>query len=102
MLVINSIKIVKLECAVDGAPSQIPTLKFLTYPAPPSAPPSQIILLNLHGVKTHTQLSKKEGKDQESIQSSTEPDPGCQWESSDNVTISHHRRESGGQPFPSR
>ena len=30
--------------------------------------------------------SKKEGKDQESIQSSTTPDPGYQWES-DNVTI---------------
>ena len=29
--------------------------------------------------------SKKEGKDQESIQSSTTPDPGYQWES-DNVT----------------
>ena len=26
--------------------------------------------------------SMKEGKDQESIQSSTTPDPGCQWESS--------------------
>ena len=25
--------------------------------------------------------SKKEGKDQESIQSSTTPDPGYQWES---------------------
>ena len=30
--------------------------------------------------------SKKEGKDQELIQSSTTPDPGYQWES-DNVTI---------------
>ena len=26
----------ELECAVDGAPSQIPTLKFLTPPAPRS------------------------------------------------------------------
>ena len=34
--------------------------------------------------------SKKEGKDQESIQSSTTPDPGYQWES-DNVTIRHHK-----------
>ena len=34
---------------------------------------------------------KKEGKDQESIQSSTTPDPGCQWES-DNVTIRHHKK----------
>ena len=30
---------IKLECAVDEAPSQIPTLKFLT-PPPPPAPPS--------------------------------------------------------------
>ena len=40
----------------------------------------------------HTQQnieSKKEGKNQESIQSSTTPDPGYQWES-DNVTIRHH------------
>ena len=44
--------------------------------------------------------SKKKGKDQESIQSSTTPDPGHQWES-DNVTIKHHKREPRGQPFPS-
>ena len=31
-------------------------------------------------------VSKKEGKDQELIQSSTTPDPGYQWES-DNITI---------------
>ena len=36
--------------------------------------------------------SKKEGKYQESIQLSTTPDPGYQWES-DNVTIRHHKRE---------
>ena len=34
--------------------------------------------------------SKKEGKDQESIQSSTTPVPGYQWES-DNFTIRHHK-----------
>ena len=45
--------------------------------------------------------SKKEGKNQESIQLSTTPDLGYQWES-DNVTIRHHKRESKGQPFPSR
>ena len=45
--------------------------------------------------------SKKEGKDQELIQSSTTPDPGYQWES-DNVTIRHHKREPRGQPFPSQ
>ena len=44
--------------------------------------------------------SKKEGKDQELIQSSTTPDPGYQWES-DNVTIRHHKREPRG-PFPRR
>ena len=32
----------------------------------------------------------KEDKDQESIQSSTTPDPGYQWES-DNVTTRHHK-----------
>ena len=35
--------------------------------------------------------SKKEGKDQESIQSSTTNDPGYQWES-DNVAIRHHKQ----------
>ena len=45
--------------------------------------------------------SKKEDKDQESLQSSTTPDPGYQWES-DNVTIRHHKREPRGQPFLSR
>ena len=34
--------------------------------------------------------SKKEGKDQDSIQSSTTRDPGYQWES-DHVTIRHHK-----------
>ena len=46
-------------------------------------------------------LSKKEGKDQESIQTSTTPDPRHQWDS-DNVTTRHHKRELRGQPFPSR
>ena len=40
---------------------------------------------------------KKEGKAQESIQSSTTPDPGYQWES-DNFTIGHHKRVPRGQP----
>ena len=44
--------------------------------------------------------SKKEGKDQESIQPSTTPDQGYQWESN-NVTIRHHKREPRGQLFPS-
>ena len=45
--------------------------------------------------------SKREGKDQESIQSSNTPDPGYQRES-DNFTIRHHKREPRGQAFPSR
>ena len=48
--------------------------------------------------------SKKNGKDQESIQSSTTLDPGYQdakWES-DSVTIRHQKREPRGQPCPSR
>ena len=44
--------------------------------------------------------SKKEGKDQESIQSSTTTDPGYQWEN-DDFTIRLHKREPRGQPFPS-
>ena len=33
-----------------------------------------------HNADLHQLLSKKVGKDQESIQSSTTPDPGYQWE----------------------
>ena len=43
-------------------------------------------------------ISKKKGKDRESIQSSTTPDSGYQWESK--LTIRHHKREPRGQPFP--
>ena len=43
----------------------------------------------------------KGDKDLESIQSSTTPDPGYQWES-DKLTVRHHKREPRGQPFPSR
>ena len=46
-------------------------------------------------------VSKKEDKDQESIQSSTTPDPGYLWES-DNFTIGQHKGEPRSQPFPSR
>ena len=45
--------------------------------------------------------SKKEGKDQEQIQSNTTPYPGYQWES-DNFTIRQQKREPRSQPFPSR
>ena len=42
--------------------------------------------------------SKKGGTDQESIQSSTTPDPGYQWESNQlTVTCRHHKRELRGQ-----
>ena len=60
-------------------------------------------LPTIYWLPNHNQntVSKKEGKDQESIQSSTTPDPGYQWES-DNFTIKHHKRKPRGQPFPSR
>ena len=45
--------------------------------------------------------SKKGCKDQESIQSRTIPDPGYHWES-DKLTVRYHKRETSGQPFPSR
>ena len=51
--------------------------------------------------KYNSPQSKKEGKDQESTQSSTTPDPGYQWEC-DNITMRHHKREPRGQPFSSR
>ena len=41
-------------------------------------------------------LSKKGGKDQESIQTSITPDPGYQWESN-KLTVRHHRREIRSQ-----
>ena len=40
--------------------------------------------------------SKKDDKDQESIQSSTTPDPGYPWESN-KLTVRHHKRELRGQ-----
>ena len=40
--------------------------------------------------------SKTDGKYQESIQSSTKPDPGYQWESN-KLTVRHHRRELRSQ-----
>ena len=40
--------------------------------------------------------SKKDGKDQESIQSSTTPDPGYLWKSN-KLTASHHKRELRSQ-----
>ena len=40
--------------------------------------------------------SKKDDKDQESIQSNTTPDPGYQWKSN-KLTVRHHKREPRGQ-----
>ena len=45
--------------------------------------------------------STKEGKDQESIQSSTTPDQGYQCESN-KLTKGHHTQEPRGQPFSSK
>ena len=61
-----------------------------------------ILIVNIvvMAAKQHLILSKKEGNDQESIQSSKTPDPGYQWES-DNFTIRHHKQEPRGLPFPS-
>ena len=57
--------------------------------------------LEMFEILLHVHKSKEEDKDQESIQSSTTPDPGYQWESN-KLTIRHHKREPRGQPFPSR
>ena len=46
--------------------------------------------------KDSSSQSKKEGKDQESIQSSTTPDPGDQRES-DNLTIRNKKQEPKDQ-----
>ena len=56
----------------------------------------KITSLQTSFVHVHHYKSKKEGKDQESIKSSTTPDPEYQWES-DNFTIRHHKREPRGQ-----
>ena len=47
-------------------------------------------------VQTILHNENKGCKDQESIQSSTTPDPGYQWES-DKLTVRHHKREPRGQ-----
>ena len=54
------------------------------------------IILFLENNFLFLELVKKEGKDQESIQSKTTLDPGYQWER-DNVTIRHHKQEPRGQ-----
>ena len=52
-------------------------------------------------IRIEINQSKKGCKDQESIQSSTTPDPGYKGES-DKLTVRHHKRDPIGQPFPSR
>ena len=54
-----------------------------------------------HRQNNSNNQSKKVCKDQESIQSSTIPDPGYQWQSN-KLTVRHQKREPRGQPFPSR
>ena len=59
----------ELECTVDGVPSQIPTLKFLIHPAPPSPAPglwpeqqsqnSVQYVYNISFVRTHTEIGIK-------------------------------------------
>ena len=46
-------------------------------------------------------LSKKKGKDQESLQSSATSDQGYLL-GSNTLTIRYHKRVPRGQPFPSR
>ena len=49
------------------------------------------------------QIGRKLGcKDQESIQSSTTPDPGYQWNKFHKLIVRHHKREQRGQSFPCR
>ena len=55
----------------------------------------------LYEVIWHYMQSKKGGKDQELIQSSTTPDTGYHV-GSDKNTIKHYKRELRGQLFPSR
>ena len=58
---------------------------------------SKVEILNDQFVSAyHRSQSKKQGKDQESIQSSTTPDSGYQWES-DNVTI-HPKKGTSDHP----
>ena len=79
---------------------------------PYSIPQDQCCLSNLEAVVVSNDDSRdrisylsitlmKEKVSQESIQPSTTPDPGYQWESI-KLTTRHHKREPRGQPFPSR
>ena len=54
----------------------------------------------LYDIKITLKVRKKAKIDQESMQLSTTPGPGYQWESV-KVTIIHHKREPRGQPIKS-
>ena len=55
---------------------------------------------NPHGTPmSHPLNMTQAAKDQESIQSSTTPDPGYQWES-DKLTVIHHKESQEVSPFP--
>ena len=56
---------------------------------------SRVAYQSSHPLVIKITLSKKESKDEESVQSSTTPNPGYQWEN-DNFTIGHHKRETPG------
>ena len=61
---------------------------------------SSLIRLSVSdGQKTHSSKSKQGCKDQESIQSSTTPDPGYQWES-DKLTVDTTNENQEISPFP--
>ena len=60
----------------------------------PKHPPSQRSESN--NIGDLLMQSEKDGKDQESIQSSITSDPGYQWESN-KLTVRHHKREPRGQ-----
>ena len=63
--------------------------------------PDDIDLWRSVWTRLYCYFINKEGKDQESIQLSTTPDPGYQWEIY-NFTIRHHKLEPRGQPYSSR
>ena len=50
----------------------------------------------LFAIVAYVSQFKKEGKDQETIQSSTTPDPGYQWENN-TLTIRYYKPEPRGQ-----
>ena len=58
-----------------------------------------VMLCKKHGWIINSHESKQECKDQESIQSSTTPNLGYQWESN-KLTARHYKREPRVSPFP--